>query len=73
MQNLLQDSLPLTPRPPIDGKPGECKQEVADSIVMAGHTNRMVRMAEPQIVDIDQTAMLGGEPVAEAYIVDDGA
>ena len=47
MQDQLQNSLLLTPRPPIDGRPNECKQEVVDSMVTAGHTNWTVEMAEP--------------------------
>ena len=38
----------------------------------AGRTNQTVGMAEPQIADINGTAMLGGEPVAEACRVDEG-
>ena len=52
-------SLPLTPRLPIEGEPRRCKQEVAESIVMAGCTNGTVEKAEPQITDVDRTAMLG--------------
>ena len=49
LQNQLQNSLPLTLRLPIEGEPSRCKQEVADSIVMAGCTNGMVEMSEPLI------------------------
>ena len=33
MQNWLQNSLPLTPRLPIEGEPSGCKQQAAESIV----------------------------------------
>jgi len=68
MQNKLQNSLPLTPRLPIDGKPGKCKQEAANSIVMAECTKGTVGMAEPHKtdVDIDRTALLGREPAERA-------
>ena len=53
-----QDLLPLTPRLPIEGKPGKCKQEEAVSIVMATHTNGTAKMAKPteMVMDIDRTA-----------------
>ena len=74
MQNLLQDLLPLTPRPPIEGEPNRCKQEVVDSVVMAGRTNRTVKLAEPTKTDadVDRTALLGGELVEMACGVDEG-
>ena len=34
-------SLPLTPRPPIEGKPNGCKQEAADSMVMVSRTKHV--------------------------------
>ena len=71
-QTELHSSLPLTPRLPIDGEPNECKQEAADSVVTAGHMNQMVEMAEPQIVDVDRTALLGGEPAERVHIVNEG-
>ena len=72
MQNLPQDSLLLTLRLPIDGEPGECKQEVADSVVTAGRMNQTVEMAEPQITDVDGKAMLGREPAGMVHRVDEG-
>ena len=74
MQNLLQDSLPLTPRPPIDGKPCECKQEAADSVMTAGRTNGTAQLAKPtEIADINlEKAALGGEPVERASGVEKG-
>ena len=74
MQNRLQNSLPLTPRLPIEGEPSGCKQEAADSVVMAGRTNRMVRMAEPtEIADINlEKAAPDGEPVERAHRIDEG-
>ncbi|KIM68541.1 hypothetical protein SCLCIDRAFT_20448 [Scleroderma citrinum Foug A] len=74
MQNQLQNSLPLTPRPPIEGEPSGCKQEAADSIVTAGHTNGMVRMTKPpqNDVDINRTPMLGEEPATRDCGVDEG-
>ena len=47
MQDQLQNSLPLTLRPPIDGRPNECKQKAVDSVVMAGCMNWTVKAAEP--------------------------
>ena len=69
-----QDSLPLTPRLPIEGKPGECKQEEAVSIVTATRTNGMAKMAKPteMVADIDRTALLDGEPAETACGVDEG-
>jgi len=55
-QNEPQNSLPLTPRLPIDGKPGECKQEAADGVVMAERTIGMVERAELKVADVDRTA-----------------
>ena len=72
MQTEPHSSLPLIPRPPIDGEPNECKQEAVDSIVTAGRMNRMVETAEPQIADVDRTALLGGEPAERVHIVDKG-
>ena len=68
-----QDSLLLTPRPPIDGKPCECKQEVVDSIMTVGCMNGMVKLAEPtEITDIDRTPMLAGELAMRDCGVDEG-
>ena len=72
-QNQLQNSLPLTPRLPIEGEPSRCKQEAADSDVTAGHTNSMAEMAKPtKIADVDRTPMLGGEPATRDCGVDKG-
>ena len=69
-----QDSLPLTPRLPIEGKPRKCKQEEVASVVMATHTNGMAKTAKPteMVADIDRTALLDGEPVETACGVDEG-
>ena len=85
MQNRLQNSLPLTSRPPIEGEPNACKQEVAESVmtagckqeaaesvVTAGCMNRMAEMAKPTIVDVDRTARPGIELALEACGVDEG-
>ena len=74
MQNRPQNSLPLTLRLPIDGEPCRCKQEAVDSIVTAGCTNGMVKMANlPEtIADVDRTAPLGGKPAERARGVDEG-
>ncbi|KIM54336.1 hypothetical protein SCLCIDRAFT_31202 [Scleroderma citrinum Foug A] len=72
MQIKLQSSLPLTPRPPIDGEPCECKQEVADDVVTAGRMNQTAKMAKPQIVDVKRTTLLGGEPAERVSGVDEG-
>ena len=68
MQDQPQDSLLLTWRLPIEGKPNACKQEVADSVVMAGRTNGTVKLAKPTETDadIDRTALLGREPAERA-------
>ena len=73
-QNQPHSSLPLTPRLPIDGEPCKCKQEVVDSIVMAGCTNGMVELAKPteMVMDVDRTAPLDGEPAEMACGVDEG-
>ena len=70
----LQSSLPLTPRLPIEGKPSECKQEQAESVVTAGCTNRTVQLANPTETDADvnRTALLGGEPAERVCRVDEG-
>ena len=65
----------MTPRIlPIEGEPSECEQEVVDSVVTTGCTNGTVEMAEPRemVVDVDRTALLGGEPVETACGVDEG-
>ena len=68
-----QSSLLLTPGPPVDGEPCECKQEVADSIMTAGCTNRMVKLAEPaEIADVNRTPMLGRELATRDCGVDEG-
>ena len=75
MQNWLQNSLPLTLRLPIEGEPSGCKQEVADSVVTAGRTNRMVGMTKPpkpQIANIDRTPPLGRKLAERAYGVNEG-
>ena len=73
MQNLPQDLLLLTPRLPIEGEPNRCKQEVADSVVMAGRTNGTVKLAEPtEITDIDGMALLGREPAERARGISEG-
>ena len=74
MQNQLQNSLPLTPRLPIEGEPSGCKQEAADSIVTTGCTNGMVRMAEPtKIADVNlEKAAPDGEPAERAHRIDEG-
>jgi len=73
-QNIPQNSLPLTPRLPIDGKPGECKQEAMDGVVTAGRTNGTAQSANPPETDadVDRTALLGGEPAERASGVDEG-
>jgi len=73
-QNVPQNSLPLTPRLPIDGKPDECKQEAAESIVMAGRTNGTVGMTEPHetVADIDGKAAPGRELAERVHVVDEG-
>ncbi|KIM57670.1 hypothetical protein SCLCIDRAFT_28641 [Scleroderma citrinum Foug A] len=72
MQTKPHSSLPLTPRPPIEGEPRRCKQEVAESIVMAGRTNGTVEKAKPQIKDVDRTAMLGVDLAMAACGVNKG-
>jgi len=74
MQNVPQNSLPLTPRLPIDGKPGKCKQEVANGVVTAGRTKGMVRMAKPckTVADINRMALLGRELAERVCGVDEG-
>ena len=72
MQTELHSSLPLTPRLPIDGEPNECKQEAVDSVVTAGHTNWMVKTAEPRIMDVDRTTLLGRELAERVSGVDEG-
>ncbi|KIM57135.1 hypothetical protein SCLCIDRAFT_29081 [Scleroderma citrinum Foug A] len=71
-QTKLQDLLPLTLRLPIEGEPSKCKQGQAESIMTAGRMNQMVGMAEPQIVDVDEMALLGRKPVERAKEVDKG-
>ena len=74
MQDWSRSSLPLTPRLPNEGKPGRCKQEVADSITTAERANGTVEMAEPteMVTDINRTALLGRELVETACEVDEG-
>ena len=67
-----QSSLPLTLRPPIDGEPCECKQEVADDVVTAGRMNWTAKTAKPQITDVDGMTLLGGEPAERVSGVDKG-
>ena len=59
MQVELQDSLPLTPRLPIDGEPCKCKQEVADS-------------TKPNVTDINSKVALGRDLAERVHIVDEG-
>ena len=74
MQNRSQYSLPLTPRLPIEGEPSGCKQEVADSVMMAECTNGTVKLAKPNEsdVDVDGKATLGSEPATVACGVNEG-
>ena len=74
-QNQLHSPLPLTSRPPIEGKPNVCKQEVAKSIVTAEHTNGMIQSANlhKTDTDVDRTALLGRKPAERACGVDEGA
>ena len=71
-QTKLHSSPPLTPRPPIEGKPNGCKQEAADSVVMAGRMKWTVETAEPQFTDIDRKAVLGGELAERVHRVNKG-
>jgi len=73
-QNEPQDSLPLTPRLPTEGKPDECKQEAAESVVTAGRTNGTVGMTEPHetVADIDGKAAPGRELAERVHVVDEG-
>ena len=66
MQTEPHSSLPLTP--------SRCKQEVADSVVMAERTNGTAEMAKPmEIADVDsEKAALGGKLVERACRVDEG-
>ena len=75
MQNQSQYSLPLTPRPPIEGEPSGCKQEVVDSVMTAECTNGTVKLAKPNEsdVDVDGKATLGSEPATVACGVNEGA
>ena len=73
MQTEPQNSLPLTLRLPIDGKPNGRKQEAVDSVMTAEHMNGTVELAEPtEIVDVNRTALLGRKPVERACGVDEG-
>jgi len=74
-QNVPRNSLPLTLRLPIDGKPGECKQEAANGVVTAERTKGTVGMAEPNEsnADVDRTATLGRKLAKRACGVDEGA
>ncbi|KIM52604.1 hypothetical protein SCLCIDRAFT_32511 [Scleroderma citrinum Foug A] len=72
-QDQPHSSLLLTPRPPIEGEPGRCKQEVVDSVTTAGRTNGMAKMAKPTDVDVDsEKAPLGRDPAERACRVDEG-
>ena len=71
-RNLPQDSLPLTPRLPIEGEPCECEQEVANGVVTAGRTNGTAGTAKPIIADVDRTATLGKDLATAACGVDEG-
>ena len=73
MRNEPQDSLRATPRRlPVEGKPSECEQEVADNVMMAGCTNGIAGMAKPIITDINRTATLGKDLATVACGVDEG-
>ena len=73
MQNQPQDSLQATrQRLPTEGKLRTCKQEAAESMVMAGHTNGTAGTAKPIIADIDRTATLGKDLVTVACGVNEG-
>jgi len=65
-QSVPQNSLPLTP--------GKCKQEAADGVVTAEHTNETAQLANsPETdADVNRTALLGGEPAKRASGVDEG-
>ena len=72
-QTKLQNSLPLTPRPPIEGEPSGCKQEAVESVMTAGRANGMVETAEPtEIADVDGMALLGREPAERARGISEG-
>ena len=64
LQDWPQDSLQATPY--------ACEQEVADSIVTAGHTNSTAKMAKPNVVDVDRKAALGRDLAERVHIVDEG-
>ena len=70
-QNEPQNSLPLTPRLPIEGEPNECKQEVAESIATAA-TACGVNDGTETDADVDRTALLGGDLAERACGVDEG-
>ena len=74
LKTKLQSSLLLTLRLPIDGEPGRCKQEVADSIMAAECTKWTVETAEPNETDTDvnRTPMLGRELATRDCGVDEG-
>ena len=72
MQTEPHSSLPLTPRPPIEGEPSGCKQEAADSVVTAGCMKRTVETAKPTIMDVDREATLGREPAGMVHRVNEG-
>ena len=73
MQKLLQDSLQVTQRRlPTEGKSCMCKQEVVESIVMAGHMNGMAEMAKPNVMDVDRKAVLGRDLAERVHIVNKG-
>jgi len=73
-QNVPRNSLPLTLRLPIDGKPGECKQEAANGVVTAERTKGTVGMAEPNETDadVDGKAALGRELAERVQGVGEG-
>ncbi|KIM62811.1 hypothetical protein SCLCIDRAFT_24644 [Scleroderma citrinum Foug A] len=72
-QTKLQNSLPLTPRPPIEGEPSGCKQEAVESVVTAGRANGTVETAKPtEIADVNRTALLGRGLVERASGVNEG-
>ena len=73
-QTELQNSLPLTPRLPIEGKPSGYKQEAVESVVTAGHTKGTAQSANPPETDAntDRTTLLGGELAEMACGVNEG-
>jgi len=73
-QDRPQNSLQATPRRlPTEDEPCECEQEAAESVVTAGRTNGTAQSANPPtVVDVDRTALLGGDPAERDCGVDEG-